>query len=224
MAASRMLSHGEARRFYDRLGGALDSQAFYEAAALRDLAAHLELPDCRSLVEFGCGTGRLAEELLATRLSPDATYLGLDVSATMAGLAKARLRRFGGRAAVRQSGGSLRVDAPDRAFDRFVSTYVLDLLSDDDIASLLAEARRVLAPHGLLGLASLTNGPTPLSRLVTTAWRGLHRLSPWLVGGCRPIAVRSHLAKSGWRIDYANTLVAFGIPSEIVVARAVPVG
>lgn len=217
-----MLSHSEARRFYDRLGARLDTQAFYEAAPLRDLAAHLDLPDCRSLAEFGCGTGRLAAELLETQLSPEATYLGLDVSAVMVSLAKARLRRFGARAEVRQTEGSLRIDAADRSFDRLVSTYVLDLLADADIAALLAEAHRVLAPDGLLGLVSLTNGPTPFSRLVAAAWCGLHRLSPRLVGGCRPIAVAAHLANADWRLLYRNVVVAFGIPSEIVVARALP--
>ena len=72
---------------------------------------------------------------------------------------------------------------------------------------------------GLLGIASLTNGPTPTSRLISTMWRGLHRLSPWLVGGCRPIAIRTLISNSKWSIDYENIVVRFGIPSEIVVAR-----
>jgi hypothetical protein len=74
--ATRLLSHSQAARFYDLLGTGLDAQAFYEAAALRDLVAHLELSTCLSVIEFGFGTGRLATELLRVDLPPDATYFG----------------------------------------------------------------------------------------------------------------------------------------------------
>lgn len=217
---TRLLSHAQAARFYDLLGAGQDSQAFYETAAVRDLVAHLELATCHSVIEFGFGTGRLAAELLSAHLPAGATYLGMDISATMVRLAKSRLRPFAARAEVRQSDGIPRIDAEDDAFDRFISTYVLDLLSDDDIRAVLTEARRVLKPDGLLGLVSLTNGSSALSRLVSTTWRGLHGISPWLVGGCRPIAIDSFLESMRWRIEHQNVIVRFGVPSEIVVARA----
>lgn len=217
---TRLLSHAQAARFYDLVGAGQDTQAFYEAAALRDLIAHLELATCHSVVEFGFGTGRLAVELLSAQLPPEATYFGLDVSATMVQLAKSRLQPFSPRAEVRQSDGATRIDAADDAFDRFISTYVLDLLSDDDISAVLAEARRVLKPGGLLGLVSLTNGPSAFSRLVSTTWRGLHRISPWFVGGCRPIALESYLSPMGWRIEHRNVIIRFAMSSEVVVARA----
>jgi ubiquinone/menaquinone biosynthesis C-methylase UbiE len=220
MAATRFLSHSQAARFYDALGTGLDTQAFYEAAALHELVAHLELRTCRSVVEFGSGTGRLAADLLDAHLAPEATYLGVDVSATMVRLANNNLRRFGKRAEVRQSDGRPHIDAADGSFDRFICTYVLDLMPDDEIAAVLNEAHRVLKPDGLLGLASLTHGPTPVSRLVSTLWRRLHGLSPWLVGGCRPIAISSFISNSQWHIAYTNIIVRFGVPSEIVVARA----
>ena len=170
-------------------------------------------------MEFGSGTGRLAAELLEAHLPPGSTYLGLDVSAKMVRLAKSRLYPFGKRADVWQSDGAPHIEVADSTFDRFISTYVLDLLSDHEIGAVLEEARRVLKAGGSLGLASLTNGRTPTSRLISTMWRGLHRLSPWLVGGCRPIAIRTLISNSKWSIDYANIVVRFGIPSEIVVAR-----
>ena len=60
----------------------------------------------------------------------------------MVGLAKGRLGRFGGRAEVRQTDGAPRINAADGAFDRFISTYRIDLLSDDEIGAMLDEARR----------------------------------------------------------------------------------
>jgi ubiquinone/menaquinone biosynthesis C-methylase UbiE len=214
-----LFSHAQAARFYDLLGAALDTQAFYEIAAVHDLLAHLQLARCQSVVEFGIGTGRLAAELLSAHLPADAIYFGLDVSATMVRLAKRRLRPFAARAEARQSDGTARINAVDGTFDRFISTYVFDLLSNDDIQAVLTEARRVLKPDGLLGLVSLTDGSSPLSRFVSTTWRGLHRISPWLVGGCRPIALHGFLSNMEWRIEYRNIIVRFGVPSEIVVAR-----
>ncbi len=221
MKMSRLLSHDQAARFYDGLGAGLDTQAFYEVAAKRDLAEHLDLRAGRAVVEFGCGTGRLAAELLANYLLPGATFLGMDVSRTMVELTKRRLSRWGGRVDVRQSDGTLHVEAANNTFDRFICTYVLDLLSDDEIRGLLDEARRILRPGGLIGLVSLTNGPTLTSGLVSTMWRRLHRVSPWLVGGCRPITFSSFISNSRWTIEYTNIVVRFGVPSEIVVAKCV---
>lgn len=218
---ARFLSHEQARRFYDRLGAKLDTQAFYEDAVLHELVAHLGMADCRSVVEFGCGTGRLAEELLAAVLSPRATYLGLDVSSTMVTLASGRLKQWRDRAVIQQSDGTFHIETPEGHADRFICTYVLDLLSEGDIQAVVAEAHRVLASDGLLGLVSLTNGAKPLSRLVATAWQKLHALSPWIVGGCRPIVIERFLPEGAWKIEYSRVMSRFGIPSEIIVARRV---
>ncbi len=79
----------------------------------------------------------------------------------------------GSRRAQHTSDGSTTLPAADRSCDRFVSTYVLDLLSEDDIRAALRDARRVLVPSGRLCLASLTTGHTPWSRTVCRAWTAM---------------------------------------------------
>ena len=54
----RTLDLEQARAFYDRFGARQDRQAFYEDAFER----------ARGVPEFGCGTGRFAEVLVAERL------------------------------------------------------------------------------------------------------------------------------------------------------------
>ena len=110
----RLLSPAQAERFYDRFGKKLDSQTFYEAPALNDLAAHLDLETCRAVLEFGSGTGRFAEELFETRLPPHAIYVGRDISKVMVRLAKERLARFGPRATVEKSDGARSNGQPER--------------------------------------------------------------------------------------------------------------
>jgi ubiquinone/menaquinone biosynthesis C-methylase UbiE len=214
-----VLSHEQARRFYDRFGARQDGQEFYERRAVEELLAQMELGSAHAVVELGCGTGRIAAELLRQWLPAEATYLGFDVSATMVGLARQRVAEFGARAEIRQTDGSPSIDAPDGAFDRFVSTYVLDLLSLDDVDAILAEAHRVLRPGGLLGLVGLTPGRRGLSKLVTLLWDGIHRLRPQLVGGCRPLELTPRLSSGKFRVHHHNVVTPWGLASELVVAE-----
>ena len=214
----RVLTHGQAQAFYNRMGAKQDWQAFYEAKATRGLIAHASFETAQAVFEFGCGTGAFAERLLAVHLSPEAQYVAVDSSATMIRLAQARLARFGSRVEVQQTDGSFPFDAPSGLYDRFVSTYVADLLSAADIAEMLSEAHRLLRPEGLLCLVSLTPGPTWFSRRVSKLWTGIHLLTPSLVGGCRPLELRVWLPRTEWDVDYHHAVTAFGIPSEILIA------
>jgi ubiquinone/menaquinone biosynthesis C-methylase UbiE len=218
-AAERTVTVAEAERFYDRVGEGLDRFARFEERAKIDLAEHGRFDGAKSVFEFGCGTGALAERLLDRRLSSEARYLGIDVSATMVEATRKRLARFGGRVEVRKTDGVMRLDVGDASFDRFVSTYVMDLLSREDATAIVGEARRVLAADGLLCLASLTRGETRLSRVVSGLWSRIQRLAPARVGGCRPIRVVSLLPSDRWHIEYRRVLTMFGVPAEVVVAR-----
>jgi ubiquinone/menaquinone biosynthesis C-methylase UbiE len=180
-----MLTPEEAKSFYDRLGKLQDTQKFYDRAALRDLVAHAVFEQASAVFEFGCGTGSFAHQLLADYLPPQATYLGVDISPTMVRLAREKLARFGDRAQVRLAQGPVRFDLLSSSFDRYVSNYVVDLLPAQDIADLVQEAHRLLAPGGKLCLVSLAHGCSLFSTFVSRVWASIHALSPKLVGGCR---------------------------------------
>ena len=220
--AVKVLTHRQAQAFYDWMGKKQDWQAFCEEKAIRDLIAHASFETAQAVFEFGCGTGALAERLLASHLEPSARYVAVDSSTTMIRLAQARLARFGSRVTVQQTTGSLQFEAASGSYDRFVSAYVADLLSFSDIAALLSEAHRLLMPGGRLCLVSLTHGPRGLSRLVTALWTRIHQLAPTLVGGCRPLEVHALLEVSRFHLEYVQTVTAFGIPSEIVIAEREP--
>jgi len=136
----------------------------------------------------------------------------------MVDLARRRLEPFGDRVRVVQTDGSPKLSWPDSAYDRFVSTYVLDLLAAGDIRRLLQDARRLLRPGGRLCLVSLTHGETAPARLVERAWVWAHRKRPGMVGGCRPIALLEFVTP-GWEVDRHAVLTSFAMSSEVVVAR-----
>ncbi len=214
-----MLSYEEARRVYDRVGSFQDSQAFYEDTVTEVLLKRGAFETAEAVFEFGSGTGRLAERLFRTRLPATARYRGVDVSPTMVGLARTRIAPWASRAEVVLTDGRPPVDEPEGAYDRFLSTFVFDLLSEQDIRAVLAEAHRILRPGGLLCLASLSTGTGPLSRATAGVWGWLARARPSLVGGCRPIDLLPFLEGTEWKVRHQEKVVTWGIPSEAVVAE-----
>ena len=214
-----VLSPEQARRVYDRIGRLQDSQAFYEDRAVESLVQNARFERAERVLEFGCGTGRFAQRLLSRSLPPTARYRALDLSPEMVRLARERLAPFGARAEVALTDGSPPTGEPASSRDRFVSNYVLDLLSEDAIAAVIREAHRILEPGGLLGLVGLSTGCTALSRAVSRLWSRLHALRPALLGGCRPLELLPFLAGARWRTLHHEKLAAFGVASEVVVAE-----
>ena len=208
----------QARRFYDRFGARQDNQARYEDRALDAMTELADFDRATRVFELGFGTGRLARRLLERRLPAHAGYVGQDVSSTMLELARERLAPWQDRVELRLSQGELELADADASFDRFVSTYVLDLMPEADIRRALAEAHRVLAPGGRLCLVSLTHGERPLSRVIAGLWNGIAHLAPASVGGCRPIDLCDYLAGADWAIQTARVVTALAVPSQVVIA------
>lgn len=217
----KVLATEQVQAWYDHFGRKQDTQDFYAGPALADLIAHADFRHAQSVFEFGCGTGHFAARLLTDELPASATYTGYDLSPVMVGLATQRVAAAGSRARVLGSDGRIQFPSGDHATDRVVSNYVLDLLSADDTRQFFGEARRVLVPGGLLCLVSLTEGISVWSRMVCAIWSRLFRWRPTLVGGCRPIRLRTHVAPELWRTRYHNVISAYGVPSEVLVLESI---
>lgn len=202
---------------YDRHGAKQDGAGWYEDPPLRRLIDHLALDEATAALEIGAGTGRFAEWLL-DRMPSDARYTAVDLSGEMCRLARRRLESFGDRITVHH-GPAHAIDAPPGAFDRITSTYVFDIWSEDAIREAIEACHRWLRPDGILGLVGLTEGETWLGRLVSSTWRAVHRRRPRWVGGCRPLALTPFLPPERWRITHRSVVRAWGIPSEVLVAR-----
>lgn len=213
-----LFNRQQAQAFYDRFGSKQDTQAFYEDAALDDLVAHAAFEQAASVFELASGTGRFALRLLSRHLPSTATYLGTDLSSTMIDLATQRIAPYAERAKVIQSDGAMQFPLPDHSVDRVVCVYLLDILSEDDARQAIAEAHRVLQPGGKLCLASLTEGVTAASRIVSGLWSQIFRLRSSLVGGCRPIRLEPYFEPANWSLDHHNVIVKFGVPTEVIVA------
>lgn len=213
----RQFGPEDAKRFYDRFGTLQDAQ-FYERAALRRLMASSDFEHASAIFELGCGTGRLAAQLLEGPLGEGARYLGLDVSSTMTSIATRRLARWGSRATVSRVDATGSLPYADASFDRFVATYVFDIFPDSTISNVVREAHRLLTKDGKLCVITSTEGVGPISRLVSAAWRRLYEINPSLVGGCRPLRMRSRLDDRRWSVAHSEVVTSWGVSSEIMVA------
>lgn len=189
---------------YDALGAGQDAEAWYEDPAFDDLCARCDFEEARNVLEIGCGTGRFAERLLADHLSPDAQYIGVDLSAVMVGLTRERLARFGPRCRVVQADAVAGLPLVDGGADRIVATFVFDLFSREETRKVLENAARGLAPDGLLCAASLDQGQGPAQRLRALGWRLVRAIAPLKVGGCRPVTLPDTLGPQWDVVHYVR--------------------
>jgi len=149
-----------------------------------ELAIETLLPDrIDRLVDIGTGTGRLLE-LLAERTGH---ALGLDASRDMLALARARLaeRGIAGHCAVRQA-DMYRLPLADASQD--VAALQMVLHYAEEPAAAIAEAARVLRPHGTLLIIDLgPHGRADVMQRHAHRWSGFddHAIGEWLLGaGC----------------------------------------
>ncbi len=216
----RYFSADQAKLYYDRAGSKKKSADLYEDLAINDLIAHSSFNDASNVFELGCGRGQLAEMLLSSHLKPSAKYFGVDVSTTMIASTEKRLLPYKSMATLLKTDGNLKFDLPDGLFDRFITTFVLDLFSPEDITLVLREAHRLLTPKtGYLCLTNLTNAKGIRPRIVMSFWSVLFKISPKIVGGCRPLDLGDYIIPPDWQIEYSNVIISRGVPTQVLVAQ-----
>lgn len=242
------LSRKDAREVYnrfaekdDRVGGK-DVDSGYGGPAVTALVEMADFEKARKVLEYGCGQGKLVE-LLFSKLRKqrrrhdgddddnDLSWRGIDQSPKM-------IQRFierNGKSAdaygtctaeLLESGDpdGVTLEEP-QSYDRFVSTYCLDLLSEEDIYKVLDLAERSLDPQeGRILLAGITWGyrSSVQTFFMTAIWELLYRVNRKKVGGCRPQLLQPYLESRGWRIDRVVRTLPNGYPwmvSEVISAK-----
>lgn len=207
-----------------------DAASGYGGPAVSALLGMADFATATKVLEYGTGQGKLAE--LVLNQNPDSTTLfweGIDQSPNMVQRFTERcIGTFGkDRCAIQflENGNPADVKVEAGTFDRFVSTYVLDLMSEEDMYKVLDLAESSLdADKGKLLLAGITWGYTKSFRTfyTTLVWELMYKLRRKKVGGCRPQALQPYLEARGWRIEKAATTLPVGYPwmaSEVICAK-----
>jgi demethylmenaquinone methyltransferase/2-methoxy-6-polyprenyl-1,4-benzoquinol methylase len=207
----------EARRFYDRLGARHDVADLIESRAKRRGLEVLHLTPGQSAANIGVGNGLEYLEMLA-RVGPEGFVAGLDLSPVMVHVSRQRALTRGEPQPALALGNALQLPYAANSFDRLFSSYMLDLIPAGEIPAVLSEFRRVLRPGGRLALVGLTEGEGPISEGIMSIWKGLYRVQPAWLGGCRPVRLRDFVREAGFTFVQRWYVSQWGYPSEIVSA------
>ena len=227
------LTRLEARIVYDGFAvkghiGGKDASSGYGGPAVRALITMAMFQDAKNVLDYGCGQGKLAELVLTE--NPKLFWRGVDQSPQMIERAKERLEPFAARAQLEllPSGAPEEVAVEPGSVDRFVSTYVCDLLCEADLYAVLDKAQASLHPErGLLLLSGITWGYRDSLRtfFMTLVWEILYRFARKTVGGCRPQNLAPYLKARGWTVIKQARTMPNGFPwmaSEVIAARPPP--
>jgi ubiquinone/menaquinone biosynthesis C-methylase UbiE len=191
--------------FYDWIMG------FYERPSNREAMNGPVLERSSKILDVGAGTGYLLSRLVRAT-TDEQEIIAVDLSAQMLGNSEAYLRKhsqLSSRIQFEQA-DCRSLPWPDGSFDLYVSSYLFDLLPEEELRAALAEMERVLAPDGYAILCTMTTELNGLPWLKEQFYRlanefyclGYHkgRWNPiWrmLFAGyaphCRPIALGSYL-------------------------------
>jgi SAM-dependent methyltransferase len=231
--------------------GGNDVESGYGGPAVTALCDMAIFSHAKRVFEYGTGQGKLAALVLGgcggddgdgnndsrpvTQNVVDLQWFGVDQSPLMVdGFRKRCVERFGrDRCSVEllENGdpAELMDRYPQHTFDRFVSTYVLDLLSEEDMYKVIDLAEMILDPtNGKLLLAGITWGyrnGTIQTFAMTAVWEILYQVWRKKVGGCRPQTLEPYLKVRGWAIEKTVTTLPDGYPwmmSEVICARPPP--
>lgn len=202
--------------------------------------------EVQRVFEYGCGQGKLAELVLGmnpanenanANANANIHWHGVDQSPEMVSKFQQRLKSVQSSSSsssvtLMKNGNpnSLIQTVPANHYHRFVSTYCLDLLSEEDMHSVLTLAEHCLRPKdGKLLLAGITYGygfrgdaSSFKTFCMTLAWEIMYRIRPDVVGGCRPQCLRPYLEERGWEIEEEVRTLPVGFPwmvSEVISAR-----
>jgi ubiquinone/menaquinone biosynthesis C-methylase UbiE len=206
------------QQIYDRTAAFYDHVAAEHQASAKLLAIELlaRRPGERFL-EVGVGTAWAFSRIVAATGAEQA--LGLDFSPGMLEVARHRLRTQGIEAGL-VLGDARDLPVASGSIDCLLSTYTLEVLPESEIAAVLRECYRVLAPAGLIAIVNLTEGEDATDAAITDAWKRGYEADPEYYSGSRPLLLAPVLESLGFRgVSRTYSGNGAGWPSEVLLAR-----
>lgn len=205
----------ETRATYDRMARFYDlAEGHWERNARLTGIRALALRPGEHVVEIGSGTGEALVEL-ARLVGPRGSVEGVDLSPSMVTRARNRVgaAHLDSEVSLR-TGDAVALPYEGGRFDAAFTSFMLELLADDEIPAALAEVLRVLRPGGRLCVVALSRAgeDTLMRRLYERA----HVRFPHILD-CRPIYVAESLEDAGFEGIRPSRSRLWGLPIETVV-------
>lgn len=203
-----------ARRNYDRMSHYYDLFAASEEHFTEIGLRMLNVQAGEKVLEIGFGTG-LGLVSLARATGKSGKVYGIDISAGMLRVARARLARAGLEERPElHLGDALHLPFATGFFDALFISFTLELFDTPEIPLVLNECKQVLRAGGRLGIVALAKRDSPIVRL----YEWLHFRFPAFLD-CRPIRAWELARSVGFELAEATQKAMWGLPIEIVIAR-----
>jgi len=117
----------------------------------------LDVEEQQTIVDLGCGWGRVAEQLLKMKIN--FTYIGIDFSDEMLKLARGEVEQRGdGRVNFKNHDLSQGIPLDNDCADRILANWGIVYFPQEELKQALAEVNRVLKPGGLFICAAIVEG------------------------------------------------------------------
>ena len=208
-----LLAVPELREVYSRLAPLYGIWENFTESKARSFALELaHVRDGERVLEVAVGTGTAFAQL--ARLNSHGFTVGVDITWAMLKRTDGLFRRPSLPAQNLCQCDARFLPFPEKSFDLVYCAYLLDALSEPDIEQTLGELRRVLTPSARLVLIYLSSRHPWFNRL----WGVFYAIVPNLLGGCRPIELRSMLPQAGFAVQQSRQIAQWGIPSEVILA------
>ncbi len=209
-----LVSQTEIAGIYDSLSKIYDIWGNLTESRARNRALELaEIKNGQHILEVAVGTGLAFYEIV--KRNSEGTNIGVDISEGMLNRAKDRLRKLSGVNYELKIGNAFRLEEEDEHFDMLINNYMFDLISFDQMDTVLKEFKRVLKKKGKLVIVNMTVGENFASGI----YDFLYRVSPKMMGGCRGIRLSKKLQDHGFDVKLREYYQQFLFPSEVILAK-----
>jgi ubiquinone/menaquinone biosynthesis C-methylase UbiE len=175
----------------------------------------LHIQEGEQVLEIGFGTGTCLLEL-AGSIGDSGKIYGIDISEGMCEITQQKVDKAGLNKRV-----NLRCDDAipllfdTSLFDAVMMNFTLELFDTPEIPQLLSECRRVLQPHGRIGVVSLSKKQG--SNAMVQMYEAAHKWFPRIID-CRPIFIEEVVTTAGFQVEEAIEMKLWGLPVVALVA------
>lgn len=212
------ISMEDTRKWYTKISRYYDLLAWRnEKIPILTGIQMLDVKPGEMVLEIGYGTGH-ALIAMADSIGSGKIY-GIDISDGMFRIAQAMIEReeLGDRVILTR-GDARSLPYADGFFGAIFMSFTLELFSDDDMALVLQECRRVLETGGRICIVSLVKEDPPC--IAERMYEWLHRRFPVYLD-CRPIMLVDIVEKAGFNVTERKELFLWGLPVKIVLGTVV---
>jgi ubiquinone/menaquinone biosynthesis C-methylase UbiE len=204
------------QRFYSAVAPAYDeyTEQFEAAAKARGVELLGRQPGERYLEVATGGGANFVRVAAATGIDGMA---GVDLAPGMIEVARGVLTGAGMPVPL-LLGDARQLPVASESVDCLLNSYMLDLIPNEVIPTVLGEFHRVLRPGGRLVLVNLTEGEGD-DEAFSADWKRRYREDPVQLGACRPVVVTPLLPQLGFDVQRRDYVGGEGRwPAEVVLA------